>query len=503
MDPEKAERHRQFVSGLSGGTAIELLGLLFIPCSAGYLRLECEQLFFQKFSHAKLLVLDILCIIVAIVLPCTLLSNYILEVNVLLFSTAVIFKLKAPMNRSRFTLRNGFTAWRRLVRSYVLAFTCICIYAVDFPIFPRRFAKTEVSGVSLMDVGVGMIAVAIGVSNVTFLDIAQTKSRKKMLGILTRATIPCLIIGLIRMVTVKSLGYPEHETEYGIHWNFFFTLAFIRFGGILTAYIISGRNDFDLMTAYFALCGALACIQQWIVLPIANRVFPRLAHPGNSAFGALRKGNFEWLGWVIQANAEGIVSLPGYLSLFFYGTAFGIALRLHLEPPKENTQSEEKIKCLCKQDKEDWRGDPKKVSFAVFCISIAMFLVVEAYGESNVSRRLVNLPYIALQIGLMAPSMALFAYQVFTTPISSARGRKDLLPLLSLVADHGTVYFMVANLITGTLNFLFDTLVFVEMQPVWFSTVCQLLLLSIYTSVCPFLAEALSYLVFGGWTASQ
>ncbi|KAM7536693.1 hypothetical protein Aperf_G00000086348 [Anoplocephala perfoliata] len=374
--------------------------------------------------HRQRLMLDVFWIIIAFVLPCTLLSNYILEVNVLLFSINFFLKLKVPMNQPRFPLQNGFIAWRRLVRSCTLVFTCVCIYAVDFPIFPRRFAKTEVSGVSLMDIGVGMIAVAIGVSNVTFLDIVQTKSRKKRLGILTRATIPCLIIGLIRMVTVKSLGYPEHETEYGIHWNFFFTLAFIRFGGILTAYILSGRNDFDSMTAYFALCGALACIQQWIVLPIANRVFPRLAHPGNSAFGALRKGNFEWLGWVIQANAEGIVSLPGYLSLFFCGTAFGIAVRLYLEPSKENTQSEEKMKCLCKQEKEDWRGDPKKVSFAVFCISIPMFLVVEAYGESNVSRRLVNLPYIALQIGFLAPIMSITIYRVFSAPVSKARGRK-------------------------------------------------------------------------------
>ncbi|VDN98659.1 unnamed protein product, partial [Rodentolepis nana] len=104
-------------------------------------------------------------------------------------------------------------------------------------------------------------------------------------------------------------------------------------------------------------------------------------------------------------------------------------------------------------------GSPKKVSAAVFCISIPAFLIVEAYGESSVSRRLVNLPYIALQIGLLAPPFALAIYHSFTIPVSPRNGRKDFIPFYAKIADHGTVYFLVANLITGGLNFSFDSLV--------------------------------------------
>ena len=40
-------------------------------------------------------------------------------------------------------------------RANVLLSTSICILAVDFAVFPRRFAKTETFGYGLMDAGVG------------------------------------------------------------------------------------------------------------------------------------------------------------------------------------------------------------------------------------------------------------------------------------------------------------------------------------------------------------
>jgi len=43
-----------------------------------------------------------------------------------------------------------------------------------------------------------------------------------------KSSTPLMLLGLIRMFSVKSLDYQESVTEYGVHWNFFFTLAVVK-----------------------------------------------------------------------------------------------------------------------------------------------------------------------------------------------------------------------------------------------------------------------------------
>lgn len=38
-------------------------------------------------------------------------------------------------------------------------------------------------------------------------------------------TFPLVLLGILRILTNKGLEYQEHVTEYGVHWNFFFTMG--------------------------------------------------------------------------------------------------------------------------------------------------------------------------------------------------------------------------------------------------------------------------------------
>jgi phosphatidylinositol glycan class W len=113
-------------------------------------------------------------------------------------------------------------------RAYVNIATAISILAVDFTIYPRRFAKTETYGTGLMDVGVGSFMIANAVvcqdARGTASILPFIKAVKKEI----RAVLVLLALGLVRFAAVKTTDYQEHVSEYGVHWNFFLTLACVR-----------------------------------------------------------------------------------------------------------------------------------------------------------------------------------------------------------------------------------------------------------------------------------
>jgi len=100
-----------------------------------------------------------------------------------------------------------------------------------------------------MDMGVGSFVFSLGVVSTKSFSSSPGQSRLRKLARSLYKSIPLILLGLVRVVMVKGVEYPvspvrtlqcidtdsqEHITEYGVHWNFFFTLAMLPvFGTVL------------------------------------------------------------------------------------------------------------------------------------------------------------------------------------------------------------------------------------------------------------------------------
>lgn len=107
----------------------------------------------------------------------------------------------------------------------IIMSVCICILAVDFQIFPQRFAKSRLYGYSLMDIGVSAFIALNALMSAEARKVANPSShlRKAIAG-----SSGLLLLGFFRVCLVYLTRYDQDISEYGMHWNFFFTLAFTK-----------------------------------------------------------------------------------------------------------------------------------------------------------------------------------------------------------------------------------------------------------------------------------
>lgn len=238
-------------------------------------------------------------------------------------------------------------------RGSMLVVTCLAILAVDFPIFPRRFAKVETWGTSLMDLGVGSFVFSAGVvsaralvkgrpqatssksldrqhparapnkntstasnsnsstapatttSNTT-INTSRTTTFITHLLQAIRHSMPLLFLGFIRLWSVKGLDYAEHVTEYGVHWNFFFTLGLLPpFVGVCDTITrkLFGQYRHDTLAITLALVYE-------VLLDNTNLLRYIIAAPRGPD--------------LLSMNREGVFSFTGYLAIFLAGRGTGM-----------------------------------------------------------------------------------------------------------------------------------------------------------------------------------
>ena len=146
-----------------------------------------------------------------------------------------------------------------------------------------------------MDLGVGSTILAGSLTRQRSLATAPLAGQARALRTLVRH-LPLLLLGLGRLLAVRATNYHEVHSEYGTHWNFFFTLGLV-----------------SLLMAWFAPRSALGCacaastllaVHQWLLLSGLTE----LVHEAPRAT-------------LVLANKEGLVSLLGYLALALAASA--------------------------------------------------------------------------------------------------------------------------------------------------------------------------------------
>ncbi|KAF7395234.1 hypothetical protein HZH68_009284 [Vespula germanica] len=310
------ERYRleqeAFVSNHGGTTSQEVVHVI-LPNICGVLLTITTLGLYGKYLHRNVkIVIEFMLTVVPCILCCTILSEYVS--NVCVFMIILSFINIMLMRIKVHALTNCILRPVRGKRPFVTNFralsniiTVICILAVDFRIFPRKFAKTEVFGYSLMDTGVGIFIIA----NALVSPEARDFSSQSKLGFFStlsrnlkrplKSSIPLLLLGCGKFLAIEFLGYQRHITEYGVHWNFFITLAFVK---LFTRTITSTINSrYSLLSGIWILA-----MHEYI-----------LTNNGLKDWILSNEPRVDF----ITANREGLMSIPGYVGLYLIGVAVG------------------------------------------------------------------------------------------------------------------------------------------------------------------------------------
>ncbi|OKL56051.1 GPI-anchored wall transfer protein 1 [Talaromyces atroroseus] len=472
MERDYKARKEAFVSNLAGGSideinAVALVASALLQVSALlWSTLQSRLSFFTPYTPAALLT-DFLLNVGGILFATTIYSASPLLLNILLLSPVALILLTSRRVRprqkqakpSRHAQQNA-TQTQNLApfpvhpflttyRAAMMVVTCSAILAVDFPIFPRRFAKVENWGTSLMDLGVGSFVFSAGVVSARAILKTQVTAKSALsrqsnlfqrLVAAFRHSIPLLVLGLIRLYSVKGLDYAEHVTEYGVHWNFFFTL------GLLPPFVEIFHTLYSVIRSYEVLTLLIITAYQVTLESTDLKAYILVSPRGPD---------------LLSKNREGVFSFIGYLAIFLSGRATGLRII-----PRGTTD----IKPSAAQQARR----RVLVSLAIAAISWSVFFIFNStpafgYGAGiPVSRRLANMPYVLwvsafnnAQILLFCVTETLLFPSVHRATDKETERQETKFATSRIMAafnKNGLVVFLVANLLTGAVNLSFNTL---------------------------------------------
>ncbi|XP_008829400.1 phosphatidylinositol-glycan biosynthesis class W protein isoform X2 [Nannospalax galili] len=475
-----------FVSNLNGTSVLEVTQGLCFPAFCilcrGLLIIFSQHLCSVSHTWRTRFLIDFVILIVPLVITLTILSSFIFleTLTVIMYEVWLLYQIyqrrtcyaKVPVQKIlekflKISLESDYSPAIACYRVTNSVLTAIAILAVDFPLFPRRFAKTEFYGTGAMDFGVGglIFGTAMVCPEVRrkYIEGSKFNSLRKSLY----SVWPLVFLGMGRLAVIKSIGYQEHLTEYGVHWNFFFTIIVVK---LITSLLLV---IFPLNKSWIVAVSIIILYQ----LALDFTPLKKLILYGTDGSGT-RVG-------LLNANREGIISTLGYVTIYMAGVQTGLYIlrnRAHIK---------------------DWI----KVACCLLLVAVSFFIalyIVQVNVEA-VSRRMANLAFcmwivasslMLLSCLLLSDIILSFAkfltkgarvpcsWKLIQLPPTNKKHSESLVPetekkesesslcLITALNRNQLFFFLLSNITTGLVNLMMDTL--------HSSTSWALLVLSLY-----------------------
>ncbi|XP_046411850.1 GPI-anchored wall transfer protein 1 [Neodiprion fabricii] len=469
----------EFVTNNHGTTARETLLMLMPSVCSLLLMLTTSCILGKYLNRATRFILEFLIVIVPTILCCTIYSDAKISVCLALLTLSCTnFMLMIIMANpttignsqpSRVGTRHPFITNFRALTNLL---TAICILAVDFKVFPRRHAKTEVYGYSLMDTGVGFFVIA----NALVSPEARDSGDRRTSGFLTtasrnlhdclRSCIPLLILGSARYFSVEYLNYQKHVTEYGVHWNFFITLAAVK---ILTSIVTS------LITPNRSLLLGISILGMYEYL-LSQKTVKKWV------FGHSREG-------FLNANREGIVSTLGYTGLYFIGVVVGRLIHsTYLRASRAQTGRSTYFNFTIFGRTFEAQYSESMILCVKLSLIAAQACIATLFlnGYRRTSRKLANAGYCAWMVTLSTVMLTLLLLidiiaDIFKQVTSKNKNVTQVQNQISSIPEifeainyNGLAFFLICNFLTGAVNMTVRTLYVPDIEAVQIITAYML-----------------------------
>lgn len=455
------ERKQDFVTGLSGGDISEINAVTSIALIA-YFAWSLINKYTDLFKGDKKweplsLIIDFLLNWAGLLLSITIYSSFPLYLAAIILipaiSLSVLFGKKTKKNeeksKSKPITDKTYLPKKPFITAYrggMLVVTALAILAVDFHVFPRRFAKVETWGTSLMDLGVGSFVFSMGIVSTRSILLAKFNNVK--VSYFTRlwksASSSFIVLGLgfSRLFFVKKLDYQEHVSEYGVHWNFFITLVLV---GPLTIFM---DPLFSVVPRSLASL-VISLTYEWFIVKKEGFLTYLLLAPRTD---------------FISSNKEGIFSLFGYLAIFLAGQSTGFYVLPSVKSKynlfRPNTKDSLVQSKTSKATLFEKLTTVSPITGLIIWLVIysSLFKIVQDNHDYNVSRRLANLPYVLWVCTYNIGALTFYALvdKLLETGSSSY---EDNVPLtVESFNSNGMILFLLSNISTGLVNMTINTL---------------------------------------------